>query len=297
MLAASGISALGGIFGANSAADAQKRAADQSAETQRRAFMAQLGMYEPQRNVGYQALGDLSSLYGYSMPAYSTPGDLGRTMTPLGSRQIKQMLDRGTSLEDVMKMGTLGGQLTGKGLKRLQRAGLSAEDIARLQGIGQTAAPTAPGAPGATQGPAGNFDRFFTSPDYQFRKEQGMQGLEQSAAARGGAFSGDAHKSLTEFNSNLASGEFGNYFNRVSQMAGLGSAATNNVAQAGTVAANNIGNAQMAAGDARASGIMGGVNTAGNAINSGLNNYMLWKYLQPGLGSSGPSAGGYGRGI
>jgi hypothetical protein len=81
---------------------------------------------------------------------------------------------------------------------------------------------------------------------------------------------------LSEYNSNLASGEFGNYFERLSRMAGMGSAATNQNQQAGQTAANNISNGLMAQGDARASGIMGQANSWSNAIGSGINSYLQY---------------------
>lgn len=122
---------------------------------------------------------------------------------------------------------------------------------------------------GGTEGtPAGapDMSSFFTSPDYQFRRDEGTRGLERSAAARGGAFSGNALRALSEFNSNMASSEFGNYFNRLTTMAGLGSAATNQTAAYGADHAANAGRNALAAGDARASGIIGQSNAIGQGV-------------------------------
>src|SRR5574343_2081022 len=102
---------------------------------------------------------------------------------------------------------------------------------------------SAPGAP--------SMERFFTSPDYQFRRNEGQRDIGNSFAARGGRASGNALKALAEYNSNLASSEFGNYFNRLGTMAGLGTAANSQNQQAGQTAANNISNGLMAQGDAR----------------------------------------------
>ncbi len=121
------------------------------------------------------------------------------------------------------------------------------------------------------QNPTAN---FMASPDYTFRRDEGIRGIEQTAAARGGAFSGNALKALSEFNSNLASGEFGNWWNRQAGLAGVGQTATNAVGQFGANAASNIGNSLMTAGDARASGILGTANSLSGAINSGLNAYL-----------------------
>lgn len=134
-----------------------------------------------------------------------------------------------------------------------------------VQGGGQAAAPAA------------QANGFMASPGYQFRRDEGMRGLEQSAAARGGAFSGNALRGLASFNSGLASQEYGNYIGGLQSLAGVGQSATNTGVQLGAQTAGNIGNALMAGGDARASGIMGAANSISNAANSGLNNYLLYR--------------------
>jgi len=55
---------------------------------------------------------------------------------------------------------------------------------------------------------------FEESPGYQFRKEQGMDGIQGSAAAGGGLLSGATLKALNGYNSDLASQEYGNAFNQ-----------------------------------------------------------------------------------
>jgi hypothetical protein len=60
--------------------------------------------------------------------------------------------------------------------------------------------------------------RFFTSPDYQFRQAEGQSAIDRGAAARGGALSGNAIRGGVEYASNLASGEYGNYVNRLLAM-------------------------------------------------------------------------------
>src|SRR6188768_3809462 len=55
---------------------------------------------------------------------------------------------------------------------------------------------------------------FQASPGYNFVRNEGQRDIGNSFAARGGAQSGNALKALAEFNSGLASGEFGNWFNR-----------------------------------------------------------------------------------
>lgn len=58
---------------------------------------------------------------------------------------------------------------------------------------------------------------FEESPSYQFRKEQGMDGIQSGAAASGGLLSGATLKALNNHNSNLASQEFSNAHNQYLQ--------------------------------------------------------------------------------
>lgn len=137
---------------------------------------------------------------------------------------------------------------------------LSREDLApwRQQGV------TALNRLGAAS--AGDMSGFYTSPDYNFTRSEGMRDIGNSFAARGGAFSGNALKALTQFNSNLASGQFGDWWNRNAGLAGVGQSATSQGAQLGAgtaaniaginqTAAGNIGNALMAGSNARATGL------------------------------------------
>lgn len=132
---------------------------------------------------------------------------------------------------------------------------------------------------------------FMASPDYAFTKAEGMRGIEQSAAARGGAFSGNALRNLDQFNSNLASTQFGDWWNRQAGLAGVGQQATGSTAAAGQNAANNISNNTLAAGDARASGIIGSTNAWAGALNS-FGNYAAYGGLSKG-GYRPPTGRGY----
>lgn len=123
----------------------------------------------------------------------------------------------------------------------------------------------------------GNYSSFKASPDYNFTRTEGQRGLENSAAARGGAFSGNALRALADFNQGLASQQYSNYYNRLAGVAGIGQSATGSTAQFGANAANQISANDLSAGDARASGIMGSANSWSNALNSGLNAYGAYK--------------------
>jgi hypothetical protein len=155
----------------------------------------------------------------------------------------------------------------------------------------------------AAGGQPGNMSRFFASPDYQFRMSEAQGALDNTAAARGGALSGNAIRAQTGLASNMAAGEYGNYVNRLLAMAGLGQTATTQGGVAGQSYANNAGNLLQDQADSRASGILGGVNSAVSAGQNMASLYMLQRYLNqptgqptgaaPALSQYGPYANGY----
>jgi hypothetical protein len=166
------------------------------------------------------------------------------------------------------------------------------EDQAPWRAAGQTALNQLSGGLGT----GGEFNRQFSmsdykaDPGYQFRLSEGQKGIEASAGARGGRYSGATLKALARFNSDQASQEYGNAynrfqndvssrFNRLASIAGVGQTANNQVAAAGQNYANNAGQAIQNAGAARASGYVGAANAVNNAIGQGTNAYMQQNYL------------------
>ena len=116
-------------------------------------------------------------------------------------------------------------------------------------------------------------------PSYNFRLGEGMKALDRQAAARGGLISGGALKAAQRYGQDYASTEFGNAYNRLASLAGIGQTATNTMgANAGQFGVN-AGNNMMAGANARASGYVGGANalTGGmsNAANIYQNNQMM----------------------
>lgn len=132
---------------------------------------------------------------------------------------------------------------------------------------------------------AGDYSSFTASPDYNFVRTEGQRGLEQSAAARGGAFSGNALRALSDYNQGLASEQYGNYYNRLAGLAGVGQSATGSTAQAGQNAANNISQNYIGSADARASGIIGAGNAWSNALGT-IGNAALYQGLARPAGTS-----------
>lgn len=151
---------------------------------------------------------------------------------------------------------------------------LSAIRAARVgqAGTGDAGAATATGRP--------ELGAFFESPDYQFNLGEGQKAIDRSLAARGGALSGASVREGARYASGLASQQFGDYTNRLLTIAGLGNAATSNVAQAGMNAANNNSNALINNANARASAYTTQAQGVNNAVQSGISGWLLNSYLQ-----------------
>ena len=150
-------------------------------------------------------------------------------------------------------------------------------------------------------GPNGDLMRDFAmsdfqkDPGYQFRMDEGMKGLTNSAAARGGLLSGAALKAASQYNQNFASNEYGTAFNRfkgnqegkynkLASLAGVGQVQANqngsnamqmgqNVGAGMMQTGQQIGNNLMGAGNARASGYLAQGNALGNMLNQGASWY------------------------
>ena len=151
------------------------------------------------------------------------------------------------------------------------------------------------------------------NPAYQFRQQESQRALERSAAARGGLLSGQFAKALQERSQGLASEEFGNAFNRLSGVVGMGQQAgqqltglrertgermlnmtagrAENRAQAGRLQAGisqgfagSLADLMRSRGDAVATGQVG----QANAYNQGLSNLTQYatapKYRFAGVG-------------
>lgn len=92
---------------------------------------------------------------------------------------------------------------------------------------------------------SGDFSSFKQSPDYQFSFDQGLQGLDRSAAARGSLYSGGHSADLMKFGEGLASQNYNQYYNRLASMAGQGQTTASGLGQLGQQYANNVGQIGM----------------------------------------------------
>lgn len=125
--------------------------------------------------------------------------------------------------------------------------------------------------------PGGDFSHNFSAqdfqadPGYEFRLSEGMRGINNSAAARGGVLSGAALKAASKYNQGFASNEYSNafnryntnqtnQFNRLASIAGVGQQSAQQTGQQGMAAAQTAGNNLLGAGNARASAYVTGGN-------------------------------------
>lgn len=96
----------------------------------------------------------------------------------------------------------------------------------------------------AQNDPNFSLDQFQASPGYNFQLEQGLNALQNSAAAGGSLESGRTLKALQEYGQGLANQEYGNWrnqqaldygnkFNRLASLAGIGQTSTGQMANLG----------------------------------------------------------------
>lgn len=256
---------------AGDASRAQVKGNNAAIAEQRRQFDLIMQMLQPQRQIGLNATNALNQLYGFGDLAM--PGSPGAPATqPTGGTPGSSLGSTGIGITPTggvnfgVQPGVSPGATTspdGPRFPDIVRGAVTAMQPKPMT----AAAPTGSGALMPQAQGAPNFSGFFASPDYGFRRSEGNRNIENSFAAGGGARSGNALRALTEFNSNLASQEYGNYFNRLAALAGFGQTATGQGVGAAQNTGNNIGNAFMNSGNARASGIANQSNAWTNMLN------------------------------
>jgi hypothetical protein len=126
---------------------------------------------------------------------------------------------------------------------------------------------------------SGDTKDFYNTPDYKFRFEQGLQGLDRSAAKRGALYSGGHSADLLNYAGGMASQGYDSAYNRLAGLAGVGQSTANSLGQLGQNTANQIGQNSMWAGNARASGYRNAANawsdygdSLGGMVNYGMQN-------------------------
>lgn len=123
-------------------------------------------------------------------------------------------------------------------------------------------------------------------PGYQFTRDQGLLGVQNSASARGLGVSGAALKGAADFTTGLADATYGNQVNRLQTFANMGEAAGAAEAGVGTQLAGNIGQAEVGIGNAQAGMYSGMANALGGGVNQASSLYMLDSMMRNMYGTS-----------
>ena len=112
---------------------------------------------------------------------------------------------------------------------------------------------------------------LYDDPSYKFRLQQGLDGVQQGAAAQGGLLSGATQKALNNYAQNAASQEYSNaynrftadqtnQYNRLSNIVGMGQNAAAMTGNAGMQTGQAVANNTMSGANANAAGIIGSNN-------------------------------------
>lgn len=261
--AAGAVSANRQASASRAAGRAAARGADAATNEQARQFDTLLDLTASERTIGNSARNALAQMLG--LPSFdqgqyfnqqgrnadgsSTTSLVGDTELPIEGRRI---VSRNGSKDtfDVFYGDTDVGDLV--------RGGANGRFVSNGAAIPTPVPKTAGGMPvQASDGQGNAIAAFLESPDYQFRRNEGMRDVAQSYAARGSGRSGNALRALADFNSGLASGEFNQRFNRLAALAGAGQTANANAGGAAITTGQLIGRNQIDAANARASGIAG----------------------------------------
>lgn len=311
--AAAAVGAIGSAaIGADAAEDAARTQAGAGAaasQVQREMFDITREQQRPFMESGYGSLSELNRLLGITPQTAGgeAPG------TPTGAQQWDQsngVMHGGAWLPpDVNLVSTDGGRgryydvmLDGQRIGGLVPGGPSGRFVHdgapipsprerfATQQPAQGDTPSTPATPsqpttGGTGLPTGYLTQTFgpeqfragMDPGYQWRLQQGAQGVMNTAAAGSGSLSGPALKALMEYNQGAASQEYGaafdrfqtqqgNIFQRLSSIAGLGQNAAAGVGNQAVATGGNIGANIVGAGNAAAAGQIGAANAYGGAL-------------------------------
>jgi hypothetical protein len=324
MVAVAGATVVGGALSssaAGKAASTQAAAADRAAELQREQFERSVELQEPFRQGGLQGQNRLLTLLGlggeaqYDDTAYNKAlqayneqlSNIDRSQFMTGGAGGGMVSTGGDGME-YYQPGT-GGTLDQAGYDAA-RAGIVAPDREQFRLTGGNAADPMFGKYATAEYTPEMFAQG-KDPGYQFRLEEGMKGLERSAAARGGLLSGGTLKGIQRYGQDMASQEYQNAFNRYQaeragtlnpfqSLAGVGQSTSNALGTMGMNYANQAGEAYQGAANARASGYVGQANAIGGTIGNLSNQYYqnqlmnrVFPQQRPTYGVTGSTAGGF----
>jgi len=122
-------------------------------------------------------------------------------------------------------------------------------------------------------GPGSQQQMLEMDPGYGFRLGEGMKALERLQASRGNFLSGGALKAGQRFAQDTASQEYGNAYNRLANIAGLGQTAGTQMGGAAAGFGTSAGNIMGQEANALAAGRMGRASAYTGAIGGALGSY------------------------
>lgn len=275
---------------------AQSASADQAASNSNAQYLQSRADQTPWRVAGGNAVGQINALLGMGGTQGGVSGG-GVTATPnafatplVGQLYPNQSTRGKTPIQDIQAALQQGIPVSDASWAQAG-FGPGGAGYYSQGGTGGTAPNgSAPGQVGptidASTAQKNAFAAFQTDPGYQFAFDQGTKALENRGSAHNGVMNGAQDKALIRFGQGTADQQYGEYFNRLQSLAGLGQTAAGQTAAAGSAAANQSGQALQAGGNALASGY-GGV---ANAFNQGAGNLLFQNALSKSGGQGFPDS-------
>jgi hypothetical protein len=282
------IGAAGSLVGDGMQANAAGQASQAQTQAGRDAINLQLAMYNQSRNdtmpyqaTGVGALNLLAQMYGLPTMAFNPSGDITATVSE-PKKKKRSLFDKLTD------PANLAGQFGGTSYDPMGFFGKPMQDQGSLT-ISTGGAGSAGGGGNQYQAGTGvpDFSAFYQTPDFLVARDEGIQGLDRGAAARGRLYSGGADADRMRFASNLGSQAFGNFQNNLFRLAGFGGQANSQLNQLGQNTGNQVGNQLSNIGQARASGYLNQGNAFSNAwsgVGSAFGDYWGSRGANPSIG-------------
>lgn len=274
---------IGGLFGSSTssnAADAQVQASQNANATTMAMFNQTQANLQPWREGGGNALAKLQELMGLSSPTPAASGGAWGPPPGIPGHSVGQ-----TSADASGNQYVWDGSAWNRG--------------------------TPAGGAAATPADFGSLLKGFSMSDYQqspytaWLKQQGIDAIQNSAAARG--MTGNTLRALSDYGQQQSISDYWNQFNawnqnqnnefsRLNTLSGTGANAAGLTANLGMNTANSIGNNITGAGNAQAAGIVGSANALSGGINNAMQNYMLYNMMNSAGGGAYSPVGIYDPG-
>lgn len=115
------------------------------------------------------------------------------------------------------------------------------------------------------------FAMYQTDPAYQWQRQQAIDAVQGSAAARGSLASGNTLRGISDRTQNVANLDYSNYWQRLAGMSERGQNAAAQTGSYGAAAAQGQANSALERGAAQGAGYAGMANGLNQGINNGLN--------------------------